>query len=141
MATCNLSWNNGTKFQKRLGTTVPLEKGNVDQKHKNHRMIAKKEEKEDFFSSPTKEKRYDFFVAIVTTKLNNSRNKQKAYSNQTGCLPHKFSRGNQYLFILYDFDGNVILAELLKIRKSKEIVNVSTKYYDRLTSNGHEVKK
>ena len=81
-----------------------------------------------------------FFVAIVTTELNNSRNKQKAYSNQISCFPHKSSRGNQYLFVLYDFDGCVILAEPLKTRQSKEIAYVFTKSHERLTRHGLKVK-
>ena len=37
----------------------------------------------------------------------------KAYSDQTGKFPHPSSRGNQYIFVYYDYDSNAILVEAL----------------------------
>ena len=68
------------------------------------------------------------------------KNKEKVYSDQTGRFPHKSSRGNQYIFTLYDYDGNTILAEPLKSRGGKVIAAAFTKFHSRLTRHGHEVK-
>ena len=45
--------------------------------------------------------------------------KEKAYTDQTGRFPHKSTRGNEYLFTLYDYDANIILQHPLKSRQGK----------------------
>ena len=50
----------------------------------------------------------------------------------TGRFPHKSSRGNCYLFVLYDYDTNTILFEPLKTRQAKEITMAYTKFIDKL---------
>ena len=37
----------------------------------------------------------------------------------TGRFPYKSSRGNKYILIAYNYDGNTTLAEPLKIEKPK----------------------
>ena len=66
--------------------------------------------------------------------------RETAYSDQTGRFPHISSRGNQYSFVLYDYDGNTILAKAIKNRKAKVIANAIIQTYDWLTRHGHEVK-
>ena len=39
----------------------------------------------------------------------------KSYSDQARKIPIKLSRGNQYIFIVYNFDTNTIHAVPLKI--------------------------
>ena len=53
----------------------------------------------------------------------------------TGRFPHKSSTVNSYIFLLCDFDTNVILFEPLKTRRSKEIATVYTKCYNKLNKN------
>ena len=43
------------------------------------------------------------------------------YHDLTGALPHKSSRGNQYIFLLYDYDGNAILTQHIKNRQAATI--------------------
>ena len=45
----------------------------------------------------------------------------KTYSDQTGRFLIPSSRGNNYLFILYDYDSNIILAEPIPDRKGPTI--------------------
>ena len=56
----------------------------------------------------------------------------KTYSDLTGKFPHKSSRGNQYLLVIYDYDSNAIVIAPLKTRQSKEITNAFTKGHKRL---------
>ena len=40
--------------------------------------------------------------------------KLTTYSDQTGRFPHRSSKGNEYLMIMYDYDSNAILAVPMK---------------------------
>ena len=42
--------------------------------------------------------------------------KRKVFSDLTGNLPHKSSRGNLYVMVVYEYDSNAILAETIKNR-------------------------
>ena len=49
-------------------------------------------------------------------------------------------RGNQYLFVLYDYDDNTVLAKPMKTCQGKEIATYVTSCYERLIKHDHEVK-
>ena len=49
----------------------------------------------------------------------------KAYSDQTGKFPHLSSRGNQYIFVYYDYDRNAILVEALPNRTDGALTKAS----------------
>ena len=66
------------------------------------------------FPEKIKDKVYELFALITPAAP-----KEKAYSDQTGRFPHKSTRGNQYLFTLYDYDSNAILQHPLKNRQVK----------------------
>ena len=57
------------------------------------------------------------------TKVSAVAPKEKAYTDQTGRFPHKSTICNDYLFILYDYDANIILQHPLKSRQGKEIAD------------------
>ena len=65
--------------------------------------------------------------------------KEKTYSDQTGKFPHMSTRGNQYVFTMYDYDANAILLEPLISKQSKEIAEVFTTCHNRLTLHGHKI--
>ena len=46
---------------------------------------------------------------------------KKIYLDLTGRFPYKSSRGNKYFLIVYDYDSNCILSELLKSRQAAGI--------------------
>ena len=50
-------------------------------------------------------------------------NTKKAYFDLTGQFPHISARGYKYIFILYDYDSNSILAEPLKYCNAGDIKN------------------
>jgi hypothetical protein len=37
------------------------------------------------------------------------------YTDQTGCFPVVSSKGNTYIMVLYEYDGNAIFTEPIKI--------------------------
>ena len=61
-------------------------------------------------------KSYNFFATMLTKP-----GKGKTYSDQTGRFPYQSLRGNKYLFVLYDYDSNVILVEALKNRTASSL--------------------
>ena len=51
-------------------------------------------------------------------------------------FPFTSSRGHKYLFVLYDYDSNVILAEPMKSRSAEELVRGYTICYNNLINAG-----
>ena len=67
--------------------------------------------------------------------------KLTTYSDQTGRFPHRLSRGNEYLMIMYNYDSNTILAAPLKNCQAKTITEAWESLHEKLTKHGHETKK
>ena len=66
--------------------------------------------------------------------------KSMTYGNLSGAFPYTSSRGSKYIFIMYDYDGNAILAESLISRQAREITNTWKCMYERITKHGHPTK-
>ena len=64
----------------------------------------------------------------------------KTYSDLTGRFPTISSRGNQYIFIMYDYDSNAILAEPMKNRTSPELVRACSALHSLLIKRGLQPK-
>ena len=62
---------------------------------------------------------------------------RKNYSDQTGKFIIQSSRGENYIFILYDYDSNSILSIPLKNRQAKSIAGGWKLCYIRIKNNGH----
>ena len=113
----------------------------MDQERKFLRSKAELEEHTDFFPLPIKEKQYELFATVATTEVKWHKKQRKTYSDQIGWYPCKSSRRNQYLFVLYNYDGNAIIADPLKSQQGKSIITGFIKCHERLTKHGHKVKK
>ena len=123
-------------FEKLIGTTIASELGHLDQERKNLQSTkVRSEEEDDFFPSVIEDKTYNIFC-----KISSAQQKMKAYTDLTGRFPHKSSRGNEYLFTMYDYDSNAILQVPIKNRQGKVIAEAFTACYDKLTKHGHVVK-
>ena len=70
------------------------------------------------FPSKIANKTFELFA-----KVSPAAPKEKAYTNQIGRFPHKTTRGNEYVFTLYDYDAQIILQHPLKSRQGKEIAD------------------
>ena len=57
-------------------------------------------------------------------------------TDQTGKFPVKSSKGNQYIMVAYVRDPNVIMAQPIKNRTEKELVNGYSTLYERLKQKG-----
>ena len=55
------------------------------------------------------------------------------YSDQTGWFPHRSSRGNEYVMVMYDYNSNAILCTPLKNRQAKTIMNAWEYLHEKLT--------
>ena len=64
-------------------------------------------------------------------------NIRRSYSDQTRRFPVQSSRGNNYVFILYDHDSNAILSIPLKNRQAKSIADAWQTCHTRLQTNGY----
>ena len=65
--------------------------------------------------------------------------KELSYGDITGSFPFKSSRGNQYTYVLYDYNASCILAEPMKTRQAQEISVTWEKLHTRLMYHGHQV--
>ena len=61
----------------------------------------------------------------------------KAYSNQTGKFPHLSTRGNQYIFVYYDYDSNAILVETLPNCTAGALTKAWTTCFTKLQYHGY----
>ena len=48
------------------------------------------------------------------------------------------SQGNRYIFVMYDYNSNAILAEPMKNRGDREMIRVFNKLVDKLTARGFQ---
>ena len=63
--------------------------------------------------------------------------KLTTYTDLTGRFPVKSTRGSEYIFGMYDYDSNAILATTLRNRNAKMITNAWQKLHNELTMHGH----
>jgi hypothetical protein len=61
-------------------------------------------------------------------------------TDQTGRFPVVSSKGNKYIMVLYDYDGNAILAEPIKNRTSAELLRAFQVLENKLTARGLQPK-
>lgn len=127
-------------FIKLIRTTVATEKGHLDQERKHPQPTNPTEDFLHNFPPKLDEKTHSQLVQIVSPLHDQKPLKGKAYADLTGPFPHKSSRGNQYLFFLYNYDTNIILFEPLKIRQSKEITSAYDKCYAKLAKKSNNSK-
>ena len=68
-------------------------------------------------------------------------NMDTIYSDQTGKFPTRSSRGNKYIMIMCEIDGNGILSAPMKNRTAGEIVKTYQSLINRLATSGIHPKK
>jgi hypothetical protein len=129
-----------------LPKSVASAKGHLNQERKNlqsTRINLPTNEKEmetsedDFFplSDTPNVKTFAACATIVPFVAKNT-----AYHDLTGRFPHRSSRGNEYLLIVYDHDSNTILQNALKNKTGAEIKRGWTSIHERLSRGGSQPK-
>jgi hypothetical protein len=66
--------------------------------------------------------------------------KNAAYHDLTGRFPHRSSRGNEHLLVVYDHDSNSILHAALKNKTAAEIKRGWISIHERLMRGGNQPK-
>jgi hypothetical protein len=106
---------------RHLPKSITTTLGHQDQTRKNARSTQPKPPTESNpepgldLESPN-QRTHQVFSAIVDSGTG------KIYTDQTGRFPVTSSCGHKYLFVLYDYDSNAILAEPIKSRKQNELL-------------------
>jgi hypothetical protein len=80
---------------------------------------------------PLNETTQHIFITTVTENT-----MHKSYLDQTGSFPARSSCGNQYVFLLYDFDSNVILTQAIPNCQARLLTNAWTNLHSQLHTNG-----
>ena len=117
------------KFKKILGTPEATILGHLGQERSNLQSTKIVDEDESFpeiISNKTRNCVYDI------TDLPNT---NTAYTDQTGKFPCHLSRGHNYIFVCYDYDGNTILTEPIKHREKESIIMAWEKTHARLSKH------
>ena len=108
-----LTWTglNNPQLLKHLTPIIATALGHTNQERKN--LQSKKhvksevevEEDRIFYPDAETVKTHELCATIIPLNIN-----RKGFSDLTGALPHKSSRGNVYVMVLYDYDSNAILS-------------------------------
>ena len=80
-------------------------------------------------SLPTIPKAKDIYI-----KVHNAT--ETIHTNQTGRFPATLSKGNQYIMILVEIDGNFIDAEPMKNKSEGSMIKAYQTLWERLTASG-----
>ena len=124
-----------------LPASIASAKGHLDQERKNLQSTRVTLPLEDsnaddtFFPSPDTPnvKTFTACAQIMPFVAKNT-----AYHDLTGRFPHRSSRGNEYLLIVYDYDSNSILHCALKNKTGAEIKRGWLSIHDRLARHGNQ---
>jgi hypothetical protein len=124
--------------KKYLQKSIPTALGHLDQKRKNIQSTKNKmnddtkPNTENPVTNRTNEGQTTNQVFATITDIGTG----KIYTNQTGKFPVLSSRGNKYLFVLYDYDSNAIMAEPIKSPTQGELTRAYKKLFDQLEKQG-----
>ncbi len=84
---------------------------------------------EDESNEPTLPKKKDVYVKIHNVS-------DTMHFDQTGQFPATSSRGNKYIMVLVEVDGNYIDAEPMKSKSEGEMIKTYLTLWTRLTRTG-----
>ena len=93
------------------------------------------EEYRKFYPDTESVKTHDLCSTIIPFNIN-----IKCFSGITGAFPHKSSRINLYVMVMYDYDSNAILAEPIKNRQASTIRDVFFNIHKVLKARGIKPK-
>ena len=128
-----LTCANVTKY---LTETTATAKGHLDQHRMNlqstNHQTSHNHLLSNDFSPPPEPTRTNQTIATIINQSKNS----NAYFDLTGGFPYVSTRGYKYIFILYDYDSNSILAEPLRTRNAGELKQAWIKLHVKLQNSG-----
>ena len=80
-------------------------------------------------------KKHNYYSTIIPFN-----NNQKGFSYIIGHFHHKYSRGNLYVMVVYDFGSTAILSRPIKNRQAGKIRDAFLKMHKILKSTGNNPK-
>ena len=135
---------NSINFAKHMPTSVSTSKGHLDQERSGLQSTKSVgattppeleltvDEKADFYPERIENNTKTHECMALITPFKES---EKAFMDSCGRFPHKSSRGNEYIMIVYDYDSNAILAEPFKNRTAGELKKTWEILHNRLSRN------
>ena len=128
-----LSWPGLTHdaVNKFLTNTIPTSFGYLHQEQQN--LQSTKMADSDFFPNAEKPNRKTYHIY---TKVEIFSASNKVYGDLTDRFLYMSARGHQYFLVVYDYDSNAIMVELLKSRSGPDIKNAYMPIYNRLLKRG-----
>ena len=121
---------NKLNFQKSIVDTTAVEMGHLKQEKKHLRST-----KVTPPSSESRTRTYEIHSKVITFNA-----KEMPYGDMTGAFPYTSTRGNKYIYLMYDYDSNGILVHPLKNRQAAEITTAWVHIHQRFTKHGHTIK-
>ena len=111
-----LARNHHSPHQKRITKSLATSKGHLRGQQKNIQPTKTIDEPLSISESldfiPTPEATNPCTGALVDL-IKNTNEFSRSFSDQTGQFQIQSSRGNNYIFIIYDYDSNVILSKTI----------------------------
>ena len=126
-----LTTANVTKF---LDETPATAKGHLDQ-HKRY-LQRSESPPQQLLDDPFPPKISSKTHQVLATILDNKTHQGKAYFDLTGQFPYTSARGAKYVFVLYDYDSNAILATPINSRNASDIKSAWIKLHNKLHDSG-----
>jgi hypothetical protein len=127
--------NNSTCSVTHLSKSSSTVNGHLNQKRTKERSTKIKKE----INKVTTEWDLDYRIktnCIYAAMINAG----KIYTDQTGRFHTIYSKGNTYIMVLYEYDGNTILAEPIKNRTAPELLRAFQVMEKKLTARGLQTK-
>lgn len=126
---------NDINFAKVLKTTLATEQGHLDQERKNLRSTKPIVlcNDDDFYPPDGHGQRTFEYASVVLPFIP----KSTTYMDLTGHFPHRSSRGNEYIYVMHDYDSNAILVLPIRNHQAKILTLAWETLHERLTKHGH----
>ena len=121
-------------FEKVLRATVSTAKGHLDQERENLQS-TKDRDTPDFYPTDGDQKTYEYASMVIPFNP-----RLKTYMDRTGRFPFKSSTGNEYIYVMYDYDSNAIFGLLIKNRQAKTLITAWELLHSQLTTHGNPTK-
>ena len=127
---------NATNVKKHLPPSIATSKGHLNKQWQNVRSTNPKQFNEPLEPTQSQEdKSYHTSVALGLIDHNGV-----LYIYLKGNFLLTSSKGNKYILIPYDYDSNEVIAEPMKDRGDKEMLETFYKIYTYLTDRGFKPK-
>ena len=115
-------------IQQHLTETPATAKGHLDQEQKSLQSTKSSSDHDSFPSSDTPNiKKHETHTTLL---------KHTAFCDPTGKYPYKSTRGNQYVFVTYDYDSNYIKVTPTKSRQAKELTMAWEEHHNTFAQAG-----